>query len=318
MNEIVKIKNLTIKDNKDNILVNNVSLSIKKGEIFGLVGESGSGKTLTAKSIINLLPANLQYYADAIETFDYNMLNISAREKKEIIGKNVGFIPQNTVFYLHPMIKIKNQIADGYTHHMKKSKKEGLEKAASLLSKVGFKDPISILNYYPYQLSGGMRQRVNIAMSLMNDPQLIIADEPTTALDSTIQRQVVDLFKSINEELGISILLISHDLGLIKHYSDSIAVMYAGQIAESGLADEIFQNPKHPYTQLLMKLIPSLKMKKTEPLPEIPGFVQETGRNRADCIFKDRCPKAMDVCSLGVEEHIINNNHYYKCNIYEE
>lgn len=315
MNDIINIKNLTIKDNKNNTLVNNISLHIKKGEIFGLVGESGSGKTLTAKSIINLIPENLECNAEKIVAFDINMDDISAKDIRSLIGKNVGFIPQNTIFYLHPMIKIKNQIADGYVYHMKKSKREGLEKAIMLLNKVGFNDPKSILNYYPYQLSGGMRQRVNIAMALMNDPQLIIADEPTTALDSTIQRQVIDLFKSINEELGISILLISHDLGLIKHYSDSVAVMYAGQIVESGFADDIFEHPNHPYTELLIKLIPSLKMKKNEPLPEIPGFVQEKGREKSRCIFRERCPKAMDLCSDRVEEHIINNNHYYKCNL---
>ena len=317
MNEIVKIKNLTIKDNKGNILVNNVSLNIEKGEIFGVVGESGSGKTLTAKSIINLLPENLHYNADIIETVGKNMLDIATNDKRELIGKNIGFIPQNTIFFLHPMIKIKNQIADGYIYHMKKSKKEALEKATMLLGKVGFDDPKSILKYYPWQLSGGMRQRVNIAMALMNDPKLIIADEPTTALDSTIQRQVVDLFKTINEELGISILLISHDLALIKHYSKKIAVMYAGQIVESGYADDIYDNPKHPYTQSLMKIIPTFNMKKDERLSEIPGFVQETGRGDLGCIFKNRCPKVMDICSVKVDEHDIENNHYYKCNITE-
>lgn len=317
MNEIVKIKNLTIKDNKDNILVSNVSLNIEKGEIFGLVGESGSGKTLTAKSIINLLPDNLVYNADIIETVGMNMSDISARDKRELIGKNIGFIPQNTIYFLHPMIKIKNQIADGYIEHMKKGKKEALDKAIMLLGKVGFDEPRAILNYYPWQLSGGMRQRVNIAMALMNDPKLIIADEPTTALDSTIQRQVADLFKTINEELGISILLISHDLALVKHYSKRIAVMYAGQIVESGLADDIFDSPKHPYTQSLMKIIPTFNMKKNERLAEIPGFVQETGRGNAGCIFKNRCPKVMNICSEQATEHNIEIEHYYKCNLNE-
>jgi len=315
MDKIVNIKNLTINDNKNNILVNGVSLSIEKGEIFGLVGESGSGKTLTAKSIINLLPENLAYKVDLIETIGKNIVEMTKNEKRELIGKNVGFIPQNTIFFLHPMIKIKNQIGDGYIYHMNKSKKEALEKASMLLSKVGFENPDDILKYYPWQLSGGMRQRVNIAMALMNDPQLIIADEPTTALDSTIQRQVIDLFKTINEELGISIILISHDLALVKHYSNKIAVMYAGQIVESGFSDDVFQNPKHPYTQLLIKIIPTFNMKKNERLSEIPGFVQETGRGNKGCVFRFRCPKAMDICSEKVIENNIENNHYYKCNL---
>lgn len=315
MSNIVSVKNLNIKDNKNNTLVYNVSLNIKKGEIFGLVGESGSGKTLTAKSIINVLPKELKVSADELVILNENLNNLSSNEKKKNIGKNIGFIPQNTIFYLHPMIKIKNQITDGYIEYLNKSKKEGLEKAAYLLGKLGFSEPKSVLNYHPYQLSGGMRQRVNIAMALMNDPKLIIADEPTTALDSTIQRQVVDYFKSINEEMGVSILLISHDLGLIKGYSNSVDVMYSGQIVESGHSDEIFNNPKHPYTQMLIKLIPSFKMKKHEPLPEISGYVQEKGRDIKSCIFKYRCPYVMDSCKNYVEENYLNGNHYYKCNL---
>lgn len=315
MDEIVRIKNLTINDNKSNILVNKVTLNIVKGEIFGLVGESGSGKTLTAKSIINLLPKNLNYNADLIEIFGKDIGSMTNNDIRELIGKNVGFIPQNTIFFLHPMIKIKNQIGDGYIYHMKKNKKEALKRASMLLNKVGFDNSDDILRYYPWQLSGGMRQRVNIAMALMNEPQLIIADEPTTALDSTIQRQVIDLFKTINEELGISIILISHDLALVKHYSNRIAVIYAGQIVELGFADDIFENAKHPYTQLLIKIIPTFNMKKNERLSEISGFVQETGRGQKGCIFRKRCPKAMDICSEKVLENTIGNNHYYKCNI---
>lgn len=313
MNEAVILKNLGIKDGS-NTLVSKVSMTIDKGEIFGLVGESGSGKTLTAKSIINLLPNNLKLSADEICTAGKNILTISKNDIREHIGRNVGFIPQNTVFYLHPMIKIKNQIGDGYIYHMKKSKKEALEKASMLFNKVGFEDTKNILNMYPWQLSGGMRQRVNIAMALLNDPKLIVADEPTTALDSTVQRQVMDLFKEINKELGISILLISHDLGLINHYSESLAVMYAGQIVESGCTKDVFENPKHPYTKLLIEIIPSLKIKKNGPLAEIPGYVQDIGRDTTGCVFIKRCPYAMDVCTKIVEEHEAGG-HYYKCNL---
>ncbi len=313
MNDTVILKNLNIKD-KDNILVRNLSLRIKNGEIFGLVGESGSGKSLTAKSIVNLLPDDLKFTADEIDTAGESILDISKKEKRGHIGSNVGYIPQNTVFYLHPMIKIKNQIIDGYIYHMKKSKKEAIERASALLDKVGFENSKNILNFYPWQLSGGMRQRVNIAMALMNEPRLIVADEPTTALDSTVQKQVMELFRGINEELGISILLISHDLGLIKHYSHSLAVMYAGQIVESGKTEEVFNNPKHPYTQLLIKIIPSLKIKKNEPLAEIPGYVQDSGRGDEGCLFIKRCPYAMDVCSKSAAEHE-SNGHYYKCNL---
>lgn len=313
MSETVVIKNLNIKHG-ENTLVSNTSISVEKGEIFGLVGESGSGKTITAKAIIDLLPAGLNYTADEIITAGKNMLKISKEEKREHIGKNIGYIPQNTVYYLHPMIRIKNQIGDGYIYHMHKTKKEALERAEILLKKVGFENPKTVLNYYPWQLSGGMRQRCNIAMALMNDPELIIADEPSTALDSTVQKQVMDLFKAINEDLGISMLLISHDLGLIKQYCHSLAVMYAGQIVESGHTKTIFDNPMHPYTRLLIKIIPSLKIKKSEPLAEIPGFVQEKGRDGEGCLFHKRCPKAMDICAHMVKEHE-DNGHYYRCNL---
>lgn len=312
-NETVVIKNLSIRDG-DKTLVNKLSMDIQTGEVFGLVGESGSGKTLTAKSIINLLPDNLALTADEIFTAGKSLLTTSKNERRRHVGSNVGYIPQNTVYYLHPMIKIKNQIGDGYIYHKKKSKREALEKASVLLNKVGFDNPANILNFYPWQLSGGMRQRVNIAMALMNDPKLIIADEPTTALDSTVQRQVMELFSEINKELGISMLLISHDLGLVRHYSSSIAVMYAGQIVESGYTKEVFSNPRHPYTQLLIKIIPSLKIKKNEPLQEIPGYVQDFGRDMLGCLFIKRCPHAMEICSKHAEEHE-SNRHYYKCNL---
>jgi oligopeptide/dipeptide ABC transporter ATP-binding protein len=312
-NDTVFVKNLSIKDG-DKTLVSDLSMKIEKGEIFGLVGESGSGKTLTAKSVINLLPDNLQLTADEIVTAGKSLLKISENERRRHVGNNVGYIPQNTVYYLHPMIKIKNQIGDGYIYHKKKGKDEALRKASMLLNKVGFDNPENILNFYPWQLSGGMRQRVNIAMALMNDPKLIIADEPTTALDSTVQRQVMELFSQINSELGISILLISHNLGLVRHYSNSLAVMYAGQIVESGYTKEVFSNPKHPYTQLLIKIIPSLKIKKSEPLQEIPGYVQDSGRDASGCLFIERCPYAMEICSKYAEEHE-DKGHYYKCNL---
>ncbi len=313
MNETVHIKNLDIRSGS-RTLVSSVNLKVEDGEIFGLVGESGSGKTLTAKSAIGLLPENLELSAEEIITAGSNIIQMSKKEKRLHIGRNTGYIPQNTVFYLHPMIKIKNQIGDGYMHHMKKGRDEAMKKASELLSKVGFENPKNILNLYPWQLSGGMRQRVNIAMALMNDPKLIIADEPTTALDSTVQKQVMELFRGINEEMGISVLLISHDLSLIKRYSRSMAVMYAGQIVESGSTEQVFRDPRHPYTRMLIKIIPSFKIKKNEPLTEIPGYVQEDGRDGKGCVFMKRCPYAMDICAEIVKEHE-EDKHYYKCNL---
>ena len=192
---------------------------------------------------------------------------------RSFIGEKIGYIPQNTGNYLHPMIKIKDQIADGYVLYAKESMEEALARAAKLVSAVGIRDTDRLLNSYPWQLSGGMRQRVNIAMALMNKPRMIIADEPTAALDSTVQRQVIDLFKIVNQNHNTSVLMISHDFGLIKYYCERILVVYAGQIMEEADRDELFNNPKHPYTKALIKVIPSLNIKKNERLQEIKGNV---------------------------------------------
>ncbi len=313
---IVEVKNLTITDSAtDRVIASNISFELKKGEILGFVGESGSGKTLSMKTVVNLLPSNLVAKSDKFIVLGNDYNEISENAKKALIGKNIGLVPQNTVFYLHPMFKIKNQIADGYMLYNKKKKSEGIERAKEKLRIVGFKDPDRILESYPWQLSGGMRQRVNIALALMNDPQIIIADEPTTALDSTLQAQVLDLFKSINEKTGVSIVIISHDLGVIRKYCHRIAVMYAGQILESAPADEIFENARHPYTKALIGVIPSLNIKKDERLMEIPGFVPEKNRERKECIFKKRCSEADERCNGDVKEGT-EGLHYCKCSKY--
>ena len=200
MDKLIEIENLTITDKTNGrVIASGISFELRDGEILGFVGESGSGKTLSMKTVVNLLPDNLIYTCDKFAVLGNDYRKISDREKKKIIGGQIGLVPQNTVFYLHPMFRIKNQIIDGYMLYNKKSKTEALEKAREKLKTVGFDNPDRILEMYPWQLSGGMRQRVNIALALMNDPKIIIADEPTTALDSTLQAQVMDLFKNINE-----------------------------------------------------------------------------------------------------------------------
>lgn len=318
MEKLIEIKNLTIMDKTtDRVIANNISFELGKGEILGFVGESGSGKTLSMKTVVNLLPENLIYTSDEFKVLGNDYNTMSDRQKKELVGESIGLVPQNTVFYLHPMFKIKAQIADGYMLYNKKSRAEGIKRAAEKLEIVGFKDPNRILESYPWQLSGGMRQRVNIALALMNDPQIIIADEPTTALDSTLQAQVLDLFRCINQTLGVSIVIISHDLGVIKKYCHRIAVMYAGQILESAPAEELFSNPLHPYTKSLISVIPSLNIKKDVRLMEIPGFVPEKNRDRKECIFKRRCQEASKNCELEVKEHI-QELHYCRCSKYAE
>lgn len=318
MENLIEIKNLTITDKSiDRVIASNISFNLGKGEILGFVGESGSGKTLSMKTVVNLLPENLVCSSEKFLVLGHDYNRISDAQKKKLVGDSIGLVPQNTVFYLHPMFKIKNQIADGYELYNRKNKSEGIKRAAEKLEIVGFKDPYRILESYPWQLSGGMRQRVNIALALMNDPKIIIADEPTTALDSTLQAQVLNLFKCINETMGVSMVIISHDLGVIKKYCHRIAVMYAGQILESASSKELFNKPLHPYTQALISVIPSLNIKKDSRLMEIPGFVPEKNRDRKECIFKRRCSQAADICEGSVKE-ITQGIHYCKCSKYGE
>ena len=314
--KLIEVENLNITDKTNGrVIGSNIFFSLYKNEILGFVGESGSGKTLSIRSVVNAIPKNLEFTSDKFNVlgFDYN--SSSDRDKKKIIGSRIGFVPQNTVYYLHPMFKIKSQILDGYMLYKNKSKAKALERAIYVLSMVGFDDPKRILEMYPWQLSGGMRQRVNIALALMNRPNLIIADEPTTALDSTLQKQILDLFKYINEELGISIVMISHDLGVIKEYCHRIKVMYAGQIIEAAPTKELFENPIHPYTKALISVMPKKDIRKSERLAEIPGFVPEHNRDRKECIFKERCKEATKMCSGEVASDVVDE-HFFKCSKY--
>lgn len=312
--KLLDIKNLSIKTGSGRVLVNNISLDMEKGELLGVVGESGSGKTLTAKTIINLLPENLSWDAERFQVLGVDYLKAGPKAIKSLVGERIGYVPQNTGFYLHPMIKIKDQIADGYVLYSKSSMEEALARASKLVGAVGIKDTERLLNSYPWQLSGGMRQRVNIAMAMMNKPRLIIADEPTTALDSTIQKQVVDLFRAVNEAHQTSVLMISHDLGLIKYYCQRILVMYGGQIMEEAAVGDLFAMPKHPYTKMLIKVIPSLNIKRGARLEEIPGHVLERGKPRSGCVFKERCSYRQDICATEVKEQSLDGFHTFRCN----
>ena len=311
--KLIDIRNLTITTSSGQILIKDITLDMEKGEILGVVGESSSGKSLTAKSILNLLPEGLHWEAEKFQVMGLDYLKEDPDKIRSFIGEKIGYIPQNTGNYLHPMIKIKDQIADGYVLYAKESMEEALARAAKLVSAVGIRDTDRLLNSYPWQLSGGMRQRVNIAMALMNKPRMIIADEPTAALDSTVQRQVIDLFKIVNQNHNTSVLMISHDFGLIKYYCERILVVYAGQIMEEADRDELFNNPKHPYTKALIKVIPSLNIKKNERLQEIKGNVPDMRVPVKGCVFKDRCPYRKEICDTEVEDKLINENHDYKC-----
>ena len=254
---VLEIEGLTVRSAEGDALVKNVGLCLKRQECLGIAGESGSGKTITAKAILHLLPQDLTASVTHLRVLGEDLLNLPEKERRIFLGKKIGFVPQNTVAYLHPLIKIKNQLTDGYRIHFQTSKKAAQERAKTLLDRVGIRDVNRVMESYPAQISGGMRQRVNIAMALMCEPEVIIADEPTTALDVTIQAQILKLLQKINREQGTAILFISHDLGVIRHLCSRVIVMNRGKAVEQGSVQEIFEHPSMEYTKKLLAAIPT-------------------------------------------------------------
>ena len=273
MNNILKINNLSVSFNVDNNIVNavrNVSLNIKKGEALGIVGESGSGKSVTALSILKLLPyPKASHPSGEIFYNNKNILKSSEKELQKIRGNNISMIFQEPMTSLNPLHTIRKQITEVLFLHKKMSKEKAENKALELLNLVGFSDGINRLNDYPHQLSGGQKQRVMIAMALANEPDLLIADEPTTALDVTIQAQILNLLKDLQSKLKMSLIIITHDLTIVKNITDRVIVMTNGQIVESGKTKLIFSKPKHKYTKKLLSSEPKgnpIKIKKRKPL----------------------------------------------------
>lgn len=307
---LASIRNLTVFDGR-HILVKGLDLDIAPGDLLGVAGESGSGKTMFVRAMLNILPEGVSYTAERLEMFGTDCRGLSPAAWRKLVGAHIGLVPQNTIYYLHPMMKIRRQIADSFVSYKRGTRAQGLQRAADLLMQVGFDDPERVLNAYVWELSGGMRQRVNIAMALMNSPDLLIADEPTTALDAAIQRQIMELFMDISRETGIAIMMISHDLGVLHHYSRRSMIMYAGRAVEAGSTEAIFRTPAHPYTRALIGVIPSLHQ--TERLVEIPGHVPDSGRETDLCIFRDRCKEVCDRCQGIVPQKDLGNGHFCLC-----
>ena len=314
---LVRIRGLNVRNSRQ-VIIHHLDLDVWPHDLLGIAGESGGGKTILIRTILNILPSGIDWDARELTLFGHDALEFSDAQRRRISGDFIGFIPQNTVNYLHPMMKIKNQITESYVSHGHGSRRDGLKKAASLLTQVGLSDPERILNSYSWELSGGMRQRVNIAMALMNDPALLIADEPTTALDAVVQRQILDLFKELHEKTGVCILMISHDLGMLRLYSSRCMVMYAGRMVESGPTDVLFSSPAHPYTNALLQVIPTLEPVGDERLCEIPGFVPDSGRDTDSCIFMPRCRYATDACSAVQKLHDLGGGHQCLCRLCEQ
>jgi oligopeptide/dipeptide ABC transporter ATP-binding protein len=279
--------------------VDGVDYAIKKGETLGIVGESGCGKSVTALSIMRLIPDPPGKIVDGEIRFDgQNLLDLSNHQMRKIRGNKISMIFQEPMTSLNPVFTIGNQIAEAVRLHQGFSKREALARTIDMLKLVGIPSPERRVREFPHQLSGGMRQRAMIAMALSCNPSLLIADEPTTALDVTIQAQILDLMGSLKAEFNTAIILITHDLGIVAETAARVVVMYAGQIVEETDVYRIFENPLHPYTVGLLQSIPRLDLSATkkERLQEIKGMVPIPSQLPTGCYFHPRCPQVMDVC----------------------
>ena len=280
--------------------VQSIGFSLDKGETLCIVGESGCGKSLTALAIMGLLPKAAVRTAERLTLDGEDILNAGEKRMRDLRGNRMGMIFQEPMTSLNPAYTIGNQLEEALLRHRKVTRREARERAVFLLEKVGITAAASRLRQYPHQLSGGMRQRVMIAMTLMCGPDLIIADEPTTALDVTIQAQILLLLAELQREFHMGLILITHDLGVVARVADRVAVMYAGQIVESGTAEQIYRAPTHPYTQGLLDCIPIPgKTARGQPLGSIPGIVPSLVGAMAGCHFHERCPYAMADCAAG-------------------
>ncbi len=301
MKKLLDVKNLEVTftvHRKELHAVRNVSFHLNEGERLGIVGESGCGKSAMAKSLVKLFPENSSKLSGEIWFDGKNLIDFNERELQKIRGKEIGMIFQDPMTSLNPTLKIGTQIIEGYLrHHPEASYHEAYCCALEMLELVGISQPKERFNAYPHTLSGGMRQRVMIALALISKPKLLLADEPTTSLDVTIQAQILDLMKTIQHKTRTSIILITHDLSVVAGFCDRVLVMYAGKIVEDATVEQLFSNPQHPYTQRLLQSIPRLNMSKEEPLIPIDGTPPSLLSPPKGCAFWARCADAMNICA---------------------
>jgi oligopeptide/dipeptide ABC transporter ATP-binding protein len=295
-------------------LIRNISFSVRQGKVLGIVGESGSGKTVTCLSLTRLLPQPPIYYLTGEVLFEgQDLWKISQEDLRHIRGSGIANIFQEALSALNPVISVGKQVSEVLTIHTGISKKEAHDRTIELFQQVGIPSPEVRFQHYPHQLSGGLQQRAMIAMALAGNPRLLIADEPTTALDVTIQVQIIELLRRLQRERNMSIIFISHDLGLISELCDDVLVMYAGEMIEYSSLEELFAHPAHPYTHLLLNSIPRLDRERGK-LIEIPGQVPSPANYPSGCKFHPRCPYAREKCNL--ESPITFNTgefHQHRC-----
>lgn len=318
---LLEVKDLTTEFTSDfgrNTPVDHVSFHVEEGEVLCFVGESGCGKSITSLSIMGLL-GNSGTVTGGSAFFDgQNLFSMDNKKFNKIRGNEISMIYQDPMTSLNPSFTVGNQIMEVIRAHQKVSKKEAKAAAIEMLGKVGLPEPEKIMKKYPHMLSGGMCQRVMIAIALCCSPKLLIADEPTTALDVTIQAQIMKLLKSLQKEMGMAMILITHDMGLVAQMADRVAVMYAGQIVESAPAEDLFEHPVHPYTKALLNTIPTIKDDETRHLFSIPGRVPEQYDNIKGCRFADRCAYRKPECGNFQPDYEFSKGHTAKCVVMKE
>lgn len=297
--------------------VDGVDFHVADGEILALVGESGSGKSATALSVMGLLRSPGRVTGGSVLFHGEDLLAKDERELRKIRGDRIAMIFQDPMTSLNPVYKVKDQIMESMMLHTNLSKKEAYARTLELLDTVGIPSPEERAEEYPHRLSGGMRQRVMIAMALACRPELLIADEPTTALDVTIQAQILELLYEMREKTGMAVLLITHDMGVVAEAADRVAVMYCGKIMESAGVKDLFSHPLHPYTEGLLASVPKLEGSRSARLPSIPGAVPDPLNMPSGCPFYDRCPKRLERCARSMPELRSAGGREVRCFLYE-
>lgn len=319
MENILEIKNLNIAFKLEETqarAVHELNLTLKKGKSLGIVGESGCGKSVTAMSILKLLPSNGIIESGEIFYNGETVIDYSEKKMQSIRGNRIALIPQDPLTSLNPLYTVGEQISEVIELHQGVSKKSAMSLAVEALNIVKIPDAKNRYNDYPHQFSGGMRQRAIIAMALSCNPELIIADEPTTALDVTVQAQILGLIQSVQAKRSTSLLLITHDLGVVAEVCDEVAVMYAGRIVEKGDVNSLLTSQLHPYTKGLLESLPTLRSKKLKP---IEGQPPEIGENISGCVFHPRCPYKISICDKAVPENYqINGSHSVSCHLHRQ
>ena len=317
----LEVKDLEVEfqvDKKSVKPIERISFEMNEGEVLGIVGETGSGKSLTAHAILGLSTLVGGKIGGSVKFEERELLSISEKEMQSIRGSQIALIPQNPMTSLDPVYRVGDQIVEGLVRHTKISKREAKQQVLDLMGRLRIPKVNRVFQQYPHQLSGGLKQRIVIAMGLCTNPRLLIADEPTTALDVTVQAQIMRLFSEMTEDKGIGLFLITHDLGVIAQVCDKVAVMYAGNMVEFGKIETVFNTPSHPYTKALLECIPHIGMKKGS-LSAIYGNVPSAGNYPSGCRYHPRCPHSFSPCDMNVPALFqIEGGTRVACHLYQE